>query len=126
MKKLKFVSPEKFEEYKSMTKEELVETLKDQHAHLEVVEAKKSSSEYLKEIRSEINEFRKDWGKRYPEKLDEIARLKEEIKAIEAERDADIENDLEEKKELEASLNENIRGAKEHITALVYCLRFNP
>ena len=108
-----------------MSKDELIETLQSQHAHLEVEEGKKKNSQYLKEMRSEINDFRKDWGKKNPESLDEIARLKEEVKAIESVRDADIESDLQEKKDLEGTLNDCINGAKEHITSLVFCLRFN-
>ena len=126
MKKLKYVSKEKFAEYKLMDQETLVETLKSQHAHLEVEEGKKKDSQYLREMRSEINQFRKDWAKTQPEKADEIKRLKEEAKNLELERDTAIEADLEEKKELEGVLNEQIAGAKEHIMTISYCLRFNP
>jgi hypothetical protein len=123
--KNKHVSDDKFEEYRNMTEEELVTRLKSQHAYLEEVEHKKKSSDLLKEMRSEINEYRKTWAKQNPEQVAEIERLKEEIKSIENERDAKIDQDLEEKKDLEASFRESIAGAKEHISALVFCLRFH-
>lgn len=124
-KKLKHVSEEKFEEYQNMSEEELVESLKSQHAYLEECEKKKKDSDLLKEYRSEINDFRKKWKKENPEKQEEIDRLKEEIKSIEAERDAKIMTDLDEKKELEGGFRDSIAGAKEHIDCMVFCLRFH-
>ena len=123
--KTKHVSDEKFEEYSNMSEDELVAMLKVQDAFLETQVDKKKKSEILKETRAEINEYRKIWGKENPQALETIATLKEEIKDIEAGRDAKIEQDLEDKKEMEAGFNELIAGAKEHVGALVYCLRFH-
>jgi len=124
-KKLKLVSEAKFEEYKNMSKEELVEALKAQHAYLEIEEKKKKGSDLLKEYRSEINEYRKRWAKQNPDKVSEIERLKEEIKAIQEERDDKIAQDLEEKKDIESGFREVIAGAREHIDCMVFCLRFH-
>jgi hypothetical protein len=124
-KKLKFVSEERFEVYQKMSEDELVESLKIQHAFLEEREKEKKESGILKECRSEINEFRKIWAKKNPEEVEEMERLKEQIDAIKEVRDKDIEDALDEKKDLEAGFNEAINGAKEHVHCLVHCLRFH-
>lgn len=124
-KKLKFVSKEKFEVYQHMTVDELVATIKTQHAFLESQETIKKGSSLLKEIKSEISEYKKNWGLENPEKLEEIEALKESIKKIQNERDAKIDADLEEKKSMEAGFNDQINGAKEHLLCLAFCLRFH-
>lgn len=124
-KKLKFVSDDKMEEYQNMSESELVASIKSQHAHIESAENKKKSSEFLKEARSEISEYRKTWSDENPEKVEEIEDLKAGLKVIKDERDAKIEQDLEEKKDLESGFNDNINGAKEHLMCMAFCLRFH-
>ena len=111
-KKRKFVSDEKFAEYKEMSQDQLVEALKIQHAYLEEHESKKKHSDLLKEFRSEINEYRKLWAEQNPEKVEEIESLKQQIKDIQDERDEKIITDLDEKKQLEGGFRDVINGAK--------------
>ena len=120
-KKYKWVEEDKLEEYKNLSEVDLIAKIKKQHAYLETAQKKKKDSSVLKELRGEVNEFRKIWKKKYPEKVKEIEDLKADIKAIESKRDAKIMEDLDEKKLMEGGFNDSIAGAKEHMEAMVFC-----
>jgi gas vesicle protein len=120
--KFKFLSPEKFEEYAGMPEEEIVETIKAQSNHLDLCIKTKASSDYLKDIKKDISDFRKDWQKNNAE---EWERVNDALKELKDKRDEGIADAIDEQKELEGGLNDAIKGAKEHIEALLYCLRFH-
>lgn len=124
-KKLKFVTKEDFEKFSNMEEEELVTVLKEKHAFMETKMAEKKSSEILKEIRSEIAEYRKNWAKKYPEKQEEILEATEHLKQLKESRDLKIHEGLEEKKDLEGGYNDHINACKEYVDVLVFCLRFH-
>lgn len=119
----KYVTPEKFNEYEEMSEEELIETLKNQSAYHQECVNEKKFSDLFKELKSEINEYKKKWEEENPSKVEEIASLRDQIKAIQEERDEKIESDIEEKKELEAGFRDAINGAQEHINVIVDLLR---
>lgn len=121
--KYKYVSEEKFEEYQNMSEDELVQTLKEQSAYHKKCVREKAGSDLLKELKSEIAEFRKLWAEKNPDSMEEIFQLKEQIKEIEEKRDSDIADDLEEKKDLEGGFNDAIKGAQEHVNVIVEVLR---
>ena len=123
--KYKFLSEEKFAEYQDMDEDTLVNTIKEQASYLDQCKKAKASSDYLKDIKKDIADFRKDWQKTNPEKVEEIEQLKAQIKDIQDERDKAIQDALDEKKDLEGGLNDAIKGANEHIEALLFCLRFH-
>lgn len=121
--KYKYVSEEKFQEYENMSEEELVDSLKKQSAYHKQCIREKKGSETLKELRAEINEYKKKWADSNPEAMADIEGLKEQIKEIEAKRDEKIADDLEEKKDLEGGFRDAINGAQEHINVMVDLLR---
>lgn len=121
--KLKHVSETKYFEYKEMSEDELVATLKSQRAYQIELMEKKSKSGTLKEIRSELNEYKKNWADNNPELIEEIEQCKDRIKEIQAERDGNIEDDLEEKKAMEGGFSDSLAGSKEHIDVLLDFLR---
>ena len=123
-KKSKYLSPEQFEEITQLSEEELVAKIKEQDEFLSEKEDERKGSELLKEMRAEIKEYRDKCDTNNPEDVAELERLKDAMKAIKTARDAAIESDLEEKKETEAIHRDNINGAKAHIRAMCYCLRF--
>ena len=122
-KKLKYISEDAAVELSELTESELVTRLKEKHSFLEEKLSEKKGSALLKEIRAEVLEFRKNWALKYPEKVKEIEDLKEQIKHITEERDAKIEEDIAEKKDLEAGYNDQINACKEYIDFMVFCLR---
>lgn len=123
--KYKHLTEEQFEEYQNYNKDELIASLKAKVAYRDDLIAKKKGSDALKDIRSDINDFRKKWKAENPELVEEIERLKECIKGIESERDAKIEDAIEEKKDLEGGFSDSIKGSEEHIDALLHVLRFH-
>ena len=120
--KYKFLSKEKFEEYSEMGETELVQTIKDQAAHQEMCKTKKSGSDFLKDIKSDISDFRKKWQL---ENAEEWEILNDDLKALREKRDEGIQEAIDERKEYEGGLNDAIKGSNEHIEALLYCLRFH-
>jgi len=123
-KKNKYVTEDQFNEYTELTEDQVVDKLKVHHSYLEEQELEKKGSELLKEIKGEIKEYRDKWNDENPDIVAEMERLQEEIKAIKADRDTKIESDIEEQKAATADYNDKINGAKAHIRALVFCLRF--
>lgn len=122
--KYKHVSEDKVEEYQSLDKEGCIAALRTQSAYLDDMVNKKKTSEVLKELRGEVNEYRKKWNKENPDQVAELDRLKAQADDIKAERDKRILSDLDEKADLEGGFNDSINGCKEHIDCLVHCLRF--
>lgn len=112
----KFISQGQMEEYKKLTKLELVEVLTEKNGHLKLAEKAKKGNDYLKEMVAEIREFREQ---NIPDGLIE---LKEEIKAMEEKRDEKITDSLDEKKEILGGFNDAINANKEHVSVLLSLL----
>jgi len=121
--KFKFIEMDKYQEYDDLSEDELIETLKKQQDEYRRVFLEKKNSEYLKEMKKEISEYRKGWAKENPQLVEEKEQLQDQIKTINNERDAQIESDLEEKAALEGGMNDSINGAKEHILCITEILR---
>jgi gas vesicle protein len=121
--KLKYVSEHKYKEYEAMDKDQLVAALKVQRAHQLELKKEKAQSGTLKEIRAELKEYRDKWADENPQLVGEIEDCKERIKEIQKERDEEIEQYLEEKKDLEGGFNDSIKGAQEHINVQLDFLR---
>ena len=104
--KYKHLSEEKFEEYREMSKDGLIEAIKHQSSYLEESVKEKKGSALLKELRKEIADYRKIWADQHPEEAGEIESLQASLKEAKDDRDAKIEEDLNEKKDLEGSFND--------------------
>lgn len=118
--KYKFLTEEQFEEYKEMSKDEIIENLKTRLTYLDNGKREKKFSEELKNLRSQIKEHRDNW-----EGNDQIEDLQDEIKSLKEKRDREIEDVIEDKIALEGGYKDTIKSAEEHRDALLYALRFH-
>ena len=119
--KYKHLTEEKFAEYQGLEEEELVKTLKAQAEYQEQCKSAKNN-DYLKDLKKDIADFRRDWNKDHASELEEA---KAAMDALKEARDEGIQDALDEKKDLEGGLNDALVGANEHIEALLFCLRFH-
>lgn len=119
-KKLKHVPEEFVAKCEHMSQDELIKELKIRLANLSDYKQKKSNSEYLKETRKEIADYRKNWKKEHPKEVEEFEAFKE---SYNAEKDKKIIDDLAELKDLEAGFNDAINGAKEYVEVVIESIR---
>lgn len=121
--KLKYVSEHKYKEYEQMSKDDLVAALQAQRAHQLDLKRQRAQSEILKELKSELKEYKEKWEAENPGLVEEILSCRERIKEINSKRDEKIEEYLEEKKDLEGGFRDSIAGAQEHINVQLDFLR---
>ena len=117
--KLKFVSEEQLEEYKNADFQTLLTGLILRSGALQDCEAKKKSSTYLKELASEIREYRKKWEDDHKSEMEEA---KNALLALKEARDEAIEEAIADKKDTEGGLNDGIKAMREHISVIVDCM----
>ena len=109
----KFVRPEQLDEYKAMDKEALVDALVRKNGDLESSVSAKKSSDFLKDAAKEISEFRK------MNTTDELEAAMDEVQRLKDERDAEIQGDLDEIKDVRGGFDDAINANKEHIGVLL-------
>jgi len=114
----KFLTKDQMDIYKSMSKTEVVETLKVKADYLDQMKKDKKGSQSLKDFRQEINEFRKSYDGNK-----DIEDIQAELKAAKEKRDSDIDELIESKKALEGGFSDHIKGAEEHRDALIKVMR---
>lgn len=119
-KKLKFVSEEQVNEYKKADLDTLLSGLIRKSDQLNDAEDKKKKSQYLKELRDEIREYRKDWEANHEAEMEAAKQVMDSIKE---ERDEKIEDAITEKKELEGGFNDGINAMKEHVRVIIDCIK---
>ncbi len=120
--KLKFVSEGQLEEYKNADFRTLLSGLILRSNSVKELTDKKKSSDYLKELRSEISEYRKNWEADHKNEMEAAKSVLEDIKT---ERDENLEEALEEKKDLEAGFNDGINAMKEHVNVIIDCMKMH-
>lgn len=118
--KYKFLTEDKFEEYKALSKDGVIEALKKQAAYADEKEKAKRASSAIKTLAEEIKEYRDNYRDK-----DAIDEAKEKLDELKKKRDLEIISELDDKKHLEGAMSDEIKGAKEHVKALLFILRFH-
>jgi len=112
----KFLTPEQLAEYKQKSKDELVLELRKMNEQLKASINSKKNDPYLKELNSEIAEYRKK------NTTDEITQLTADLKYLKDLRDEKIADDISEQADLNAGYQDAINANKEHIGVLLSLL----
>lgn len=112
----KFLTPNQLDEYKKLSKADVVDALSRKNGDLQTSVKAKKDSDYLKELTKEISEFRKE------NSSDELLQLEQELKGLKEDRDEKISDAIDEQKDLNGGFNDAINASKEHIGVLLSLL----